>query len=405
MSTSHLIVSLVSEQTIPNVHFIKEYKTKQYGDSFYYLFISTQVMNEKGVVEWICKASSININEYQVLTVNEYSLEDIRSQLESFDYSIYDKVSVNITGGTKIMSMAAFDFFKGKNFCLYYITGKNNNYLKLYPENDSQSVIDFTSKISVKEYLDSYGFTYSATEPSGIATEVTERMFQKYCEGVFDDYIPALEILRAKRNSRLLKGNDFKKIKDFIAALEYVPDEESSLTQLEVKYLSGEWFEEFIYAIMKEDLGLDKEDIMTGVEISKNGSKNEIDVMFMYEGRFHVIECKTSIFNMQYEVKDSRTKKGEINLDSNGQPVKDIKQKSVNILKPTLYQADAIKTKFGLFAKSYIFTLTDLQNEREVQDVNRRNNMLNLENRAQLSNITLVDKSKLVNRNNAKELL
>lgn len=113
----NLIVILVSQQTIPNVMFVKQF-LKQNDDL---LMVSTEKMQNKEN-ENIKK--SLNLpNAIHTITVDEFNNKDIQSKLSDFDFSPYSNLVVNITGGTKIMSLEAYTFFKEKENCnifLYY---------------------------------------------------------------------------------------------------------------------------------------------------------------------------------------------------------------------------------------------------------------------------------------------
>ena len=66
-------------------------------------------------------------------------------------------------------------------------------------------------------------------------------------------------------------------------------------------YLMGEWFEEWCYAIFRDDLNLANDQIAMGIQIKnilsekKAVNDNEIDVAFVYNNRLYLIECK--VFN------------------------------------------------------------------------------------------------------------
>jgi hypothetical protein len=193
-----------------------------------------------------------------------------------------------------------------------------------------------------------------------------------------------------------------------------------------VNYLTGEWFEEYIGGRIKRELNLPDSDILLGAKIRKNLAPNEelnsikellgddspvestplneIDVMFMWNGKFHVIECKTSIISSHQGTKQKKDKKGTPILDKKGSPIEEITSKSTNILGDTIYKSDALKTKFGLFAKSYIFTLTDFK-EYASKEHNNANQMIDLLNRATISKVKVVGKEQLLNTQSIKDLL
>jgi hypothetical protein len=113
--------------------------------------------------------------------------------------------------------------------------------------------------------------------------------------------------LRVKyRNWNYLRIADAEKpTKDFMTAiptlskfLNYIgfkPERSDSLQSYEMEYLTGGWFEEYVYALIKEVLKPD--DIAMGVHISNGVIKhnNELDVCFIKANKLFVIECKTGV--------------------------------------------------------------------------------------------------------------
>jgi hypothetical protein len=412
-----LLVSLVSDQTIPNVLLIEEFKDQV--DDF--LFLTTNAMEKKGCRKWI--EDTTKIKSLNPIVVNQFSVDDIVSKLNDFDFSAYSKIIVNLTGGTKIMTLSAHDYFKEEGANIYYVTGAENNYLKIFP-GKKKIQCTFKSKISVNDYLMAYGFEVIPTSASEIPFEYTKTLFSKYCQGEFDNELETLTFLRKKRTVGV-KTNDFGKIKDFLKKIEFTPSQDNCLTSLEVKYLSGEWFEEYVGTKLKMELNLPDEDILIGAEINKSvpqakeenpvikllgdielskAPNNEIDVMFMWKGKFHVIECKTSLIDTRKELKIRRNSRGMAILDQDGKEIQDAVNKQVNILGETIYKSDTLKTKFGLFANSYIFTLTDFK-EYIKNDLSRTRQMEGHINRASLSRIKIVDKEQILSNNNLMDLL
>jgi hypothetical protein len=117
----------VSDQTIPNVQLINEYK--EFVEC--YLFITTK--SKKNRAEWIIKASQIKESCIRDLEVNEFSFDDIENQLDTFPFDEYERIMLNLTGGTKVMVLATYEYFKELGAEIYYLTGNENRYIKLAP--------------------------------------------------------------------------------------------------------------------------------------------------------------------------------------------------------------------------------------------------------------------------------
>ena len=54
--------------------------------------------------DWIKAARIESSNE--LIIVNEFSYEDIQRKLNEYNFQQFDKIIVNLTGGTKVMTIA-----------------------------------------------------------------------------------------------------------------------------------------------------------------------------------------------------------------------------------------------------------------------------------------------------------
>lgn len=410
MEHKTLLVSLVSDQTIPNVQLIKEFG-EEVTDCF---FITTEGMEKKGTRQWIENACNV---KGEFVEVNEYSFTDINEKLQTVDFDKYDKVFVNLTGGTKIMTMVAEDFFKSIGAEIFYVTGKKNEYIRVFPKK-TKSVFTFEKKLTLSDYLTAYGFTFSEPKPAMFPIEVAEPIVDLYCS---DERIQAnneaIRFINVQRNKgKGVKTVDFAKVKPFLDEIHF-PYQNEQISAAEVKYLSGEWLEEYVGLRIKDELKLSDEEVFIGTNIFKEvgnsreknstrlllgedaelknaDSMNEMDVVFMYGGKFYSIECKSSVI----AYKTVR--------DKDGNTI----EKPYNILGETVYKSDSLKGKFGLFPQTAILTLTDLHdywanNEDKGLRNNRMREMEDFINRANLSNIKLVDRKMVQNATTIFELI
>jgi hypothetical protein len=342
----NLIVTLLSEQTIPNVQFIRyiQEKLKKEDISYGQLFVSTKQMEDKGVGNWICKVCEIT--NLQSIIVEHNSLSDIQMQLTEKcpDAETY---FVNVTGGTKIMSMGVSDFFKEKiNARIYYIDG-NKCWLN-FPENQRFNN-ELADNINLKEYVESYGFELQETRISGINYEYTKQFLQYFIKfGENDRQI--INQIREKRD-RTVVIKEIGGLQDFLCTINFPLADKNFFTlgKNEVKYLTGEWFEEYIYFRLNEEKVIKNENLKTGTHLKKNGVDNEFDIIFLYKTRFYAIECKTSILGY-----------------------------FGNLVNETIYKSTALQRNLGLFSNFNIFTLSSKESN-DVKPIHlKRANDLNI---------------------------
>ncbi len=340
---SNILISLLSEQTIPNLLLIKELP-----DIDRYILISTKKMEKRKVSDWIIEASGFSQNQFQIISVIEDSLSDIENQLHYLEFDDEDFLFINLTGGTKIMSIGVYNFFMKKGGKIFYIPIGKNVYRQLFPEiKNRENTIHF--RLGVREYLTSYGIEIKSSNLNHLVKPpaFTTSYFQTYLAHAQENkFQEVIEGLRQHRNKNRHPLDDAEKI--YLEQIRFSePSQENQqhpfLTKKEIRYLTGDWLEEFVYCTVQKYLELEDPFIAIGTQTEKNGVPNEFDVLFVYENTLHVIECKTKFVD-------------------NGK----------NLVNDSLYKLAALRKDFGLNANSYIFTLIKFGEEKsEIREIHQ----------------------------------
>lgn len=316
-----ILVSILSEHAVPNYLFIKEMKGK-FDELLFVTTLKVAALQRGRQIE-------------QALCREEFS--EKRIEVESDDYqSILSSLSeqcadldhyyiVNLTGGTKMMSLAVHDFFmKAEHHAFYYIPIGRNVYYSL--EDGVEHPITYRMKLN--EYLMLYGLRYTAEPEMMRSEEEAVRLFGKVKSRNF--YLP-----------------------DFMFRAKEIYEDSSERT-----YFSGAWFEEYVYYRIKRELNLGDDYIAKGVKIFRNvndaTNDNELDVVFMHENMLHVIECKVTMYGNDKEKK-----------------VKDTVDKY-------LYKLAAISKDFGLVVNSYLCSLHRFGSDQESMSADRRRRILGI---------------------------
>ncbi len=164
-----------------------------------------------------------------------------------------------------------------------------------------------------------------------------------------DDGIKDIKLFETEKNIKLL---------DFLNNIEFETEKENKLSKKEIQYLTGGWFEEYVYNLIASKYN---DFIMLNPKISKSElTNNELDVVFTFKNSIYVIECKTLV----------ETEEGDI-------------------VNETIYKIQALKKDFGLTAKSYLFTLDEIKKEAQNK-------------RAKSFDINIIDKNTLLNEETLK---
>jgi hypothetical protein len=336
-----VLVSLVSEQTIPNVEFIKEHKN--HFDRF--LFITTEFMEKPGKTRTICILNGANISEVEpeIIKVKEDSISDIFRQLD-LKINKEDDFIINLTGGTKMMSLAVYLYFKDITEKIYYKPIRSDLIRSVSNDEIYKAV---KTQITVFDYLNSYGVK-SKAKSEFQKSNITIEIFNSYLEGSIDFNIIELLRINYRSNKDIYRiksieqtfddGLRIENLAEFMNHLGFnnKTDEDSIITKEEINFLTGGWYEEFTYNLIKEKLGLDDEHIKLGVNLEKSDYvlNNDLDVVFTFNNNLYVVECKTAM---------------------------SINEKiSTSLFNETIYKASALRAKFGLNVKNLLFTLSNM---------------------------------------------
>ncbi|MEA3222951.1 MAG: DUF1887 family CARF protein, partial [Thermodesulfobacteriota bacterium] len=275
-------------------------------------------------------------------------------KLRGLAFNDADVFFVNLTGGTKLMSIGVYNFFRNKQGSIFYMPIGKNLYRKIFPDvKKKEKPINY--RVNIEEYLTSYGVEIidkQSINPLLRSSGYTRRFFEYYIQAPSSD-IDLLDSLRPYRSKNKVTIDKIDGLAVFLQRLNFDPYSPGRLTKAEIKYLTGEWFEEYVYSWLKSGLKLSEDAIVDSIQIKRKDAQNEFDVMFTYNNALYVIECKTSVFDKQ----DNRY-----------------------IINETMYKLAALRMNFGLFAKAYLFTLSECGEDRgKIQQIHMdRSEVLNI---------------------------
>lgn len=360
---SKVLVSLVSDQTIPNVEFIREMGHE--ADSF--LFISTKGMEARGQRQWILNTVALDANRVlPPVVVDEFSFEDIEQKLANI-ITDEDTYLVNLTGGTKVMSLAVYEFFKTVNSEMYYLTGKSEK-IKIHPGR-KKVTSKLSAKISLSDYLTAYGFSITNQSQPLRSKPDSEKMLDYFLQK-FDreSDVQILNELRVMRSKGIKHYVSNHSLISFLDRTGFRPESEGKLSKYECRYLTGDWLEEYLFYVLKEHFNLSEAEIGLGLFVDKSGAPNEFDVLLMKKNKIYLFECKTSIYT---DSDESQTFIGE-----------------------TIYKSDSLRNKLGLFAQTTVVTLSDLSNPKLTKHIER----------ADANRVKLIGKSSFLNNSLLNDL-
>jgi hypothetical protein len=221
-------------------------------------------------------------------------------------------ITLNVTGGTKIMALAAFEVFREMKKPIIYVDTQNKEIQKLSPQS---AKLKFTGLIKVEPYLAAHGQNIMNESTNGeiirqhrpfvmkLVSEIDrlERavsIMNKYCAPLRNVKTFPLEIEIAQDD---LSQTAFKGLLTLFHNHGVVRKRNSKLIfskSADVHFVSGGWLEEYVFNAI---LPLTVTDAKMGVTVEwdQRGPmppRNEYDVLFTCDNQLYIIECKTKRF-------------------------------------------------------------------------------------------------------------
>jgi len=372
----NLIVLLISDQTIPNIEFIRSLDRNQ---KFDFLFITTELMETKGKTKLIKK---LGIQDYEskihkIETSHEdYEtiVNDVADFIEKEIVNNYTDILINVTGGTKMMALATYAAFSGKidPQCKFYYTSESNN-IDFANIRNKEKIINKKEFLSVKECFQAFGNNNIVPGSDKIENQnLCEELFEYHVNNKkneplrsVDEFISTLKVnnISVKIEKCLDKYifNYSKAINNvitpklqcdtflnYLSQIGYKLENNSKISNADKTFFFGGWFEDYtfnqLYNFILEndgdilkDISLNKE--MKNKEVKK--AENQIDVAIAFKNRLYIIENKFTVL-------------------------------SGSFLTEYIYKIEAINKSFGIASTSILATLDSREDlDRKEMNIKR----------------------------------
>lgn len=297
------LISIISDQAVPNLLFIRQFARK---DSEYF-FVTTMDMEDRQATDHLMAALRLPKQKCHRILIDANDALLIFDQLKAFPFPNDADYLVNITGGNKLMSQMVFQHFMDYKSSMLYAPINSLDYQQLYPVIKSIPK-DPTFKTSLDDYLRAYGFLAKSSlvyyegnpKPENLMRQVIHQGHPAKVEAIMKPSRPA-----------------------------------------DKRYLGGEWFELFCYKYFKEAFDLEVSQIACGVGVKRADSRttfvhdNEFDLMFVHQNDLYVFECKV------YTV-------GRVNMKKISQP---------------MFKLASLSQNFGLKCKKFLAVLGEISQD------------------------------------------
>ncbi|WP_053959480.1 Card1-like endonuclease domain-containing protein [Sulfobacillus thermosulfidooxidans] len=225
--------------------------------------------------------------------------------LEQFPNAI-----LNVTGGTKIMALAAFDRFRHNHRPIIYVDSDSQRILYLH-NGESERLGD---PLTVKQYLACYGFKADNINRQDNLPKTWREVEDLFAQNstkwqnqlgrlnwIAAQQQPIFTLQTGELQDLLLKANLIKPAEAKNAGFQFTSDQAR-------QFINGGWFEHYVYSLLRQiSAQYPIKNLTKNIEISNDSVSNELDVVFLYHNKLHVIECKTRHFTADGKINPMET--------------------------------------------------------------------------------------------------
>jgi hypothetical protein len=305
---THLI--LVSAQPIPNLTPILDEATRPQK---VVMLVSADMQERSKALENIFKPRGISVERHQI--ADPWHARSISDQIDRIIQPYPPGgIALNATGGTKLMSIAAYEVFYSANQPVFYVHPEKDSLIWLNSDLQPHPLAD---RLKLEDYLTAYGAASVIRQPHGVKPAIKTLTTDLIAN--IENYAQALGMLnalafQATQTLRIRIENKNRSFPAFMELLALFTD--SGLCQLdndnwlsfpgeEERFLvNGGWLEQHCYNLcLKLKLKTPIQDVACSINLTRlQGNKsvpNEIDVAMLANNHLFLIECKTKRFNDQ----------------------------------------------------------------------------------------------------------
>ena len=259
----------------------------------------TAVLKENAI-----QAELLQLSNEQDFRQIEDELLELAARLEGH------AITLNITGGTKLMSVAAQSVAQASSWRMFYVDADTDRAIWL--DKDKTPSHTLQEQLKLRHYLRSYGFELTHKPNRSQASAAQEQLTQALVQqvGSLEASISVLNALTQDAENRRalsVSMNDWQRdSRSLDVLLRYFEDAQALCvagdriqfsSEAARDFVKGGWLElHAIQAVHQVTGSLGIRDKAMGLEVQDaiTQTRNELDIAFMARNRLFVIECKTA---------------------------------------------------------------------------------------------------------------
>ena len=291
-------VCLVSGQAAPNLLPVLD---ARFAPKRIFMLVTPEMEENANGLSAVFKKHGIKADFLSI--ADPYDFDSIQGNLLDFlDKPENEKTALNVTGGTKIMALAAHSAFSIADRPIFYVREDNNSVIIMHNCGGSEKYppIDLKSNLKLKDYFRAYGYSADPKESihkPGFAKELVDNQVQyRDALGLLNKHVCTDDnrqtlSFSAQNTTPMCIILELCKKYDFLDFNDRRIDFNDAACR---KYVCGGWLEAHTRAVVNS---ISRSKLQTladqGIEIIKKNVPNDLDVAFLAKNALHVIECKT----------------------------------------------------------------------------------------------------------------
>lgn len=304
MHNPSIHVLLVSAQAAPNLlpALDPELKPKEA-----ILLITEKMLGRAEALESVLREVAVKVTRVNLDDEHDFlCLEKALFELAEKRYG--EDIALNVTGGTKLMALAAQSVAQAAGWRVFYVDVDTDEVIWLGKEPQRKKL---AAQMRLPHYLKGYGFRLD----EGIERPPAERRHNELLQTMISQ-VGSLEAPLGQLNYLAQVAEDRRSLsveltseqldsrsldallRNFESAgvLSVKGNRLSFATEQDRKFTKGGWLEHHVYRTTTAahgELGI-RDKAANLVVLDENGAKNELDIAFLARNRLFIIECKTA---------------------------------------------------------------------------------------------------------------
>jgi len=304
MLNANVHILLVSAQAAPNLLPALDPALKP---SEAVLIVSSKMQTRADALEAVLREAGVKTSRIALEDEHDFA------KLENALLGVADEregqtITLNVTGGTKLMALAAQSVAQAYKWPVFYVDADTDEVIWLGKESHRQPL---TQQLRLPHYLRGYGFSLvegiERPQPSQLHNDLLSTLITQV--GSLEQALGQLNWLaqdaeekkrlhatlsERQRDSRSLEA--LLRIFEDAGVLRVQGDTLSFTDEHERAFAKGGWLEHHVFRTITTLSGKlrIRDKAANLVVVDQSGVKNELDVAFMAKNRLFVIECKTA---------------------------------------------------------------------------------------------------------------